>query len=168
MSLYSNWEETTSSFSNEKVRDAFWNDYLEQEKKMYQIILSENIQSLEGTYNELRNKFQWPEDLFIGFLDGINTSLSEPLDLESIHEDTFIEAHIDFERLYLNMLDYKADWLYTLDEWDNIFDKPFRADLKKQYNRSKTVVKGEKIGRNDSCPCGSGKKYKKCCLNKTP
>ena len=24
-----------------------------------------------------------------------------------------------------------------------------------------------KIGRNDSCPCGSGKKYKKCCLNQT-
>lgn len=24
---------------------------------------------------------------------------------------------------------------------------------------------GKKIGRNDSCPCGSGKKYKKCCLN---
>ena len=23
----------------------------------------------------------------------------------------------------------------------------------------------EKIGRNDTCPCGSGKKYKKCCLN---
>ena len=27
----------------------------------------------------------------------------------------------------------------------------------------KTVVKGDKIGRNDPCPCGSGKKYKKCC-----
>ncbi len=26
-----------------------------------------------------------------------------------------------------------------------------------------TVVKGKKIGRNDPCPCGSGKKYKKCC-----
>lgn len=25
---------------------------------------------------------------------------------------------------------------------------------------------GEKVGRNDLCPCGSGKKYKKCCLNK--
>ncbi|RJQ54880.1 MAG: hypothetical protein C4530_16565 [Desulfobacteraceae bacterium] len=23
-----------------------------------------------------------------------------------------------------------------------------------------------KIGRNDPCPCGSGKKYKRCCLNK--
>ncbi|MBD3329587.1 preprotein translocase subunit SecA [Candidatus Dojkabacteria bacterium] len=31
----------------------------------------------------------------------------------------------------------------------------------------KTVVnKEEKVGRNDPCPCGSGKKYKKCCLNK--
>jgi preprotein translocase subunit SecA len=26
------------------------------------------------------------------------------------------------------------------------------------------VVKAKKIGRNDPCPCGSGKKYKKCCL----
>ena len=25
------------------------------------------------------------------------------------------------------------------------------------------VIKGEKVGRNDPCPCGSGKKYKKCC-----
>ena len=24
----------------------------------------------------------------------------------------------------------------------------------------------KKIGRNDPCPCGSGKKYKKCCLNR--
>jgi preprotein translocase subunit SecA len=29
--------------------------------------------------------------------------------------------------------------------------------------RVKTVVKGQKIGRNEPCPCGSGKKYKKCC-----
>lgn len=27
-------------------------------------------------------------------------------------------------------------------------------------------VRNEKIGRNDPCPCNSGKKYKKCCLNK--
>jgi preprotein translocase subunit SecA len=36
------------------------------------------------------------------------------------------------------------------------------------YNRGEnvsqqTVTKGKKIGRNDPCPCGSGKKYKKCC-----
>lgn len=30
-------------------------------------------------------------------------------------------------------------------------------------NLNRTVVKDEKVGRNDPCPCGSGKKYKKCC-----
>jgi preprotein translocase subunit SecA len=28
---------------------------------------------------------------------------------------------------------------------------------------SKPVIRGPKVGRNDPCPCGSGKKYKKCC-----
>lgn len=31
---------------------------------------------------------------------------------------------------------------------------------------SQKLIKREKVGRNDPCPCGSGKKYKKCCLNK--
>jgi preprotein translocase subunit SecA len=30
---------------------------------------------------------------------------------------------------------------------------------------SGTIVKGKKVGRNDPCPCGSGKKYKNCCGN---
>ncbi|QQK08286.1 preprotein translocase subunit SecA [Miniphocaeibacter halophilus] len=33
----------------------------------------------------------------------------------------------------------------------------------KSSDQQVTVVKGKKIGRNDPCPCGSGKKYKKCC-----
>ncbi len=32
--------------------------------------------------------------------------------------------------------------------------------------QKKPIVKGEKVGRNDPCPCGSGKKYKQCCLGK--
>ena len=35
--------------------------------------------------------------------------------------------------------------------------------FKETYRDSKTVVNTDKVGRNDSCPCGSGKKYKKCC-----
>ena len=37
------------------------------------------------------------------------------------------------------------------------------AQLLMDQKRSRTVVKGPKIGRNDPCPCGSGKKYKFCC-----
>lgn len=35
-----------------------------------------------------------------------------------------------------------------------------------QGSKSTKTLPTEKIGRNDPCPCGSGKKYKKCCLNK--
>ena len=35
-----------------------------------------------------------------------------------------------------------------------------------KVGKQKTLVKGKKVGRNDPCPCGSGKKYKKCCYPK--
>lgn len=38
-------------------------------------------------------------------------------------------------------------------------------DLKAVFSRQETKKKN-KVGRNEPCPCGSGKKYKKCCLNK--
>ena len=61
------------------------------------------------------------------------------------------------------MLAVPAEWLYTLPEWDSILDREKRKEISKMQKRDKTIVKGEKIGRNDPCPCGSGKKYKKCC-----
>jgi preprotein translocase subunit SecA len=33
----------------------------------------------------------------------------------------------------------------------------------KRSTAQQPVLKGKKVGRNDPCPCGSGKKYKKCC-----
>jgi len=37
---------------------------------------------------------------------------------------------------------------------------------KERSNKKQPIRAGQKIGPNDPCPCGSGKKYKKCCLNK--
>jgi SWIM/SEC-C metal-binding protein len=52
-------------------------------------------------------------------------------------------------------------WKYTI-ELDK--DQPEDiADLELLLNPPKTVVAEKKIGRNEPCPCGSGKKYKKCC-----
>jgi len=42
----------------------------------------------------------------------------------------------------------------------NIFQKLMEMD------NNVPIISEPKIGRNDPCPCGSGKKYKKCCLNK--
>ena len=97
-----------------------------------------------------------------GFLDGINTSLKEELDLDSLDEETELSSEIDFEKLYWNMHEAKADWLYNLNEWDNILPEERRRELAREFRQSKMAV-SNKVGRNVPCPCGSGKKYKHCC-----
>ena len=55
-----------------------------------------------------------------------------------------------------------ADWLYGLPEWNDIFDEETQQRLYTEQKQSGTVKKSKKIYPNDPCPCGSGKKYKKC------
>ena len=101
-----------------------------------------------------------------GFLDGINESLVEENPIEEMEEDTVVSLKFDKEKLYKNMVAAKADWLYDLPQWEPIFDEDTRKRLYLEQKRSGTVVKGAKVGRNDPCPCGSGKKYKQCCGKK--
>lgn len=40
------------------------------------------------------------------------------------------------------------------------------AEIARRMKTKTLVRKHKKIGRNEPCPCGSGKSYKKCCMNK--
>ena len=60
-------------------------------------------------------------------------------------------------------LDGINDWLYELPMWDEIFTPEKKKTLYMEQKKSGTIIKGAKVGRNDPCPCGSGKKYKFCC-----
>ena len=83
--------------------------------------------------------------------------------IEEMEEDTEVNLGFDKERLYKNMVAAGADWLYGLEEWNDIFDEEKQKELYKEQKSSTTIVKEKKIYPNDPCPCGSGKKYKKCC-----
>jgi SWIM/SEC-C metal-binding protein len=53
------------------------------------------------------------------------------------------------------------NWKYTIELTpDNPEDI---TDLEILLNPIKTKIAEKKVGRNEPCPCGSGKKYKKCC-----
>ncbi len=144
----------------------FWDGYIEVEKQVYIQVLDAKRTELKGTIKELSEEFDVIPVIFIGFLDGINTSLTEELGLDDLEEDSAIDVVIDLKKLYFNMLDAKAEWLFKLPAWDEILTAEEKKEIKKEFMLSKTVIKEAKIGRNDPCPCGSGKKYKKCCLNK--
>ena len=149
---------------DDKKREELWNGYFTVEKGIYEKILAKPSEVIEGSVKELAERYETEILIMTGFLDGINESLKgyeNPI--ETMEEDTVVKIEIDPEKLYYNMVEAKADWLYNLPMWNDILPQDKRKELYKAQKASGTIVKGHKIGRNDPCPCGSGLKYKKCC-----
>ncbi len=146
-----------------KLRD-FWQAYFLKEKAVYEQLLADPKTEVKGTVKELSEKFGVSIMVMTGYLDGINDSLKNPNPIETMDENTEVALEYDKELLYKNMVAAGADWLYGLEEWDAIFTKERQQELYKEQKKSTTVVnETPKVYPNDPCPCGSGKKYKKCC-----
>ena len=162
--LLEQWYEVAynEGMSKEQIQQ-FWGSYFNIETGISEILLTNPDEEVKGTVKELADKFN--QDVFVmtGFLDGINDSLVTPNPIETMDEETVVSLAFDKEKLYKNMVDAKADWLYELPQWNSIFDEETKKRLYREQKQSGTVRKDKKIGRNDPCPCGSGKKYKKCC-----
>jgi len=70
---------------------------------------------------------------------------------------------------HLHMINYEEDDGDEEDEDDGEFEDEIDSVLKDDYSEpamEEIKPKEKKIGRNELCPCGSGKKYKKCCMGK--
>lgn len=164
MSLLQEWRDF--AYANDmqsRAGSLFWANYFNIEKEIYQKILANADKVWEGTVASLAEEFNTDLKYFVGFLDGINDSLVTPNPIEEMDEDTKVNLNYDKEKLYYNMVAAKAEWLYDLPEWDNLLSEERRRELYKEQKNSGTIVKGKKVGRNDPCTCGSGKKYKHCC-----
>ena len=163
MSYYEEWNDLISN-QTDATYEEFWERYTAAEKHIYGELLKDNCKNVTGTFKELTEKYNVDPVLFMGFLDGVNSSLIKEIDnLDKITEDTKVTFDIDPPKLYFNMHAAKAQHLYTLPQWDEVLSHEEREEIEKEYKKSKTIVKDKTPGRNDPCPCGSGKKYKKCC-----
>ncbi len=164
MSLLEEWRSVAyNQEANKGEIQRFWQRYFLLEKGVYEKLLANPEEKVEGTVKELAEKYGITVMEMVGFLDGINESLIEANPIEEMDEDTRVSLAFDKEKLYKNMVDAKADWLYELPQWESIFDEDTRHRLYLEQKKSGTVIKEQKIYPNDPCPCGSGKKYKKCC-----
>lgn len=160
MALLDQWR----SYAQEQQKERgakFWQDYFKQETQFYKAILQSKPR--KSTVQSYAKKFGVDLITMTGFLDGINDSLKNPNSLEEIEADSEVSLAYDKELLYKNMVGAGADWLYNLEEWNEIFDEDKRKALYREQKESTTVHKDKKVYPNDPCPCGSGKKYKKCC-----
>ena len=167
MALLKQWQDIAySETANKGDLQRFWATYFQSEKEIYATILKTPNEVVKGSVKELAEKFDVNILTMTGFLDGINESLKEENPIEEMEEDTQVQLGFDAELLYKNMVAAGADWLYELEEWDAILEKEKQKELYKEQKASTTIVKEEKVYPNDPCPCGSGKKYKKCCGKK--
>lgn len=77
------------------------------------------------------------------------------------------EGYDMFEEMNAAIQEDVVRWLFALTPETDTTRKRVAREVsnadKDRATEQKTVVKGKRIGRNDPCPCGSGKKYKKCC-----
>jgi hypothetical protein len=167
MTLYEQWNnygEDAKERSVEEYKKVVEN-YLARERDVYEYLLSHLDEIVEGTISELGERFNMNDIEFLGFVDGINSSLiNGEYPLDELTGASSVKLAFNLEKLYWNMLDAKAEWLYGLPQWETLLSEEQKAAIKKEYNKTKTVIKDKKIGRNDPCPCGSGKKYKQCCM----
>ena len=161
MALLEEWQKIAYDQQADRGKlQKFWQRYFMLEKGVYEKLLTNPDEKVEGTVKELAEKYDLSIMDMTGFLDGINDSLVTPNPIDTMEEDTKVSLAFDKEKLYKNMVDAKADWLYELPQWDEIFDADTKRKLYLEQKKSGTVVVGKKVGRNDPCPCGSGKKYK--------
>ena len=164
MSLLQNWRDIAyNQEADKKQLQQFWTNYFLIEKNIYEQLLSNPDEVVKGTVKELAEKYKVDVMTMVGFLDGINDSLVIPNPIEEMEEDTVVSLKFDKEKLYKNMVDAKADWLYELPQWDKIFTEEKKKVLYKEQKNARTIHVEKKVYPNDPCPCGSGKKYKYCC-----
>ncbi|BAK81884.1 SEC-C metal-binding domain-containing protein [Candidatus Arthromitus sp. SFB-rat-Yit] len=163
MNLYNKWTNMVTEFVKTKGEAVFWNEYKNVELKIYKDILGNKNFKFTSSISELSKKYDISEEFIVGFVDGISESLNTNIDIENITLEDKIDFDINVEELYFNMLDAKADYLFNLNEWSEILTEEKIREITSKWRSSKVVVNSVKIGRNELCTCGSGKKYKKCC-----
>lgn len=83
------------------------------------------------------------------------SAIKNMIDKDPSLKDRFIKIAKQMEADGVDMSSPSA-----MRKWAKANQKKIREQ---EYGQVKTVVKGKEPGRNDPCPCGSGKKYKKCC-----
>ena len=129
MSLYKQWTEMVVEYVKTKGEKAFWAEYTKVETAIYRDLLANHKEAIKITIADFAKKYETSVEFIMGFVDGINDSLNNSYDLETIDENTELTLDVNLEKLYFNMLEAKANYLYTLPQWDGIFSIEKRKEI---------------------------------------
>ncbi len=112
------------------------------------------------------------DTMICGNIESVKTDiLNRPSDLNKREIQDIYEVYEAYRNWFnndefLNEDDFNEDEELNHDNYKYIGKEEDRNDYSIASSSSPFIREDRKIGRNEPCPCGSGKKYKKCCMNK--
>ena len=101
MALLEEWQKVAyNQHTDKRELQKFWQRYFLLEKGVYEKLLTNPDEKVEGTVKELAEKYDLSIMDMTGFLDGINDSLIEANLIDTMEEDTHVSLAFDKEKLY--------------------------------------------------------------------
>ncbi|APH14504.1 SEC-C motif family protein [Clostridium sporogenes] len=147
---YLDYKELSINYIRKFNKEEFYIKPLEKLKKY----MKENLNIKEEKLNEL--------------MYSTSCLMKNAFSVDYIFEDIKGRIYLKNEEIERDIKDIITEINNNIEKWclrgHSITEIKLKED--KMYEKVEKVNYKGKIGRNDPCPCGSGKKYKKCCLNK--
>ncbi len=137
-------------------------DCLEQIALGHPAVRDDCIAALVGQLEKYRTNGSILNGFLIGALIGLRATPAMDVIRKAFFEDRvdeLVAGDVEEVEIEMGLRKYRS----TLRPRLNFFGRPF--DPEDRYAGNGPVRHGAKVGRNEPCPCGSGKKFKKCCLN---
>lgn len=154
-----------NTFSNEQIALALFQIYLKYPENQKTIVNAWS--DLLEIYINFRED-EIDETYFAFFTSYIFNPTEYQISLiKTLYDKGYIDLTVngDFDELF-EIIETEKNDVTIFDIQDNLL-RYFNneKDFHNPHTVFKPIVHEPKIQRNDPCPCGSGKKYKKCCLN---
>ena len=131
MALLEEWQKIAYDQQADRGKlQKFWQRYFMLEKGVYEKLLTNPDEKVEGTVKELAEKYDLSIMDMTGFLDGINDSLVTPNPIDTMEEDTKVSLAFDKEKLYKNMVDAKLLFA-NLSDIHELDDVSYLTDYQK-------------------------------------
>ncbi|KAB3532054.1 preprotein translocase subunit SecA [Alkaliphilus serpentinus] len=159
---YNNVEDLTLEDLKDNIMDNLLNFYKEKEEKL----TTERMREIERVI-----LLQIIDTKWMDHIDAMD-QLRQGIGLRAIGQEDPVrayqmEGYDMFQQMVKNIQEDTVKYLYSIEGEFQVQRKQVAKPTEASHgnsNKITTVVKdGNTVGRNDPCPCGSGKKYKKCC-----
>ena len=152
------------------ILDSSWMEHLRTMDHLRSSIGLQGYAQIDPKVEYKREGMRIFGDMWNGIGDRVTDSIFRVEQFDpQVLDDLGSRWHLDRARPFINQADHSLRLRRSRPRSDPTAAR--RGDRRertvdREETRARSATLGKKVGRNDPCPCGSGKKFKACCMRK--